>query len=214
MKLKRSVVWLMAGWLFVSLACQTLTGGQEPANTSEPVATVANEEPTSTAADETSPTAAPSNQDGPETVATAPAGSGGWDELVIFNNLPRDHNPNLRDDYGSLPPAGGTHNPTWVRCGFYDEPVWTEMAIHSMEHGAVWITYRPDLPDDQINYLRKLPQGHTHILVTPWPGLASDVVMTAWGLQLQIPSLPDARVEEFIDRYENGPQNPEPGVAC
>jgi hypothetical protein len=191
--------------------------GGEEASTSEPLPTAVQDAPVSTATTAAvvpSPTAVTGDPAEPVATATKAAGSGGWDDLVIFNNLPRDHDPNLQDDYGSLPPAGGTHNPQWLTCGFYDEPVWTEQAIHSLEHGAVWIAYRPDLPADQINYLQKLPEGHTHILVTPWPGLASDVVLTAWGLQLQIPSLPDERVEEFIDRYEQGPQNPEPGVPC
>jgi hypothetical protein len=45
-----------------------------------------------------------------------------------------------------IPPAGGPHNPSWQNCGFYDELVRDENAVHSLEHGAVWITYQPDLP--------------------------------------------------------------------
>ena len=51
-------------------------------------------------------------------------------------------------DYPQDPPAGGPHAEVWQNCGFYDEPVVKERAVHSQEHGAVWITYRPDLPAD------------------------------------------------------------------
>ena len=49
-------------------------------------------------------------------------------------------------DYPQSPPAGGDHNPVWQNAGFYEEPVQNETAVHTLEHGAVWITYQPDLP--------------------------------------------------------------------
>ncbi len=48
--------------------------------------------------------------------------------------------------YPQIPPVGGIHNPTWQTCTFYDRPVSSEAAVHSLEHGAIWVTYRPDLP--------------------------------------------------------------------
>ena len=48
-------------------------------------------------------------------------------------------------DYDRRPPAGGAHNPVWWNCGFYDEPVVDESAVHDLEHGVVWLAYAPDL---------------------------------------------------------------------
>ena len=59
-------------------------------------------------------------------------------------------------DYAQTPPAGGPHDPVWQNCGFYTEPVRDENAVHSLEHGAVWITYLPSLPQDQVDRLRNL----------------------------------------------------------
>ena len=62
--------------------------------------------------------------------------------------------------YAENPPAGGPHNPMWQNCGVYDRPLYNEYAVHSLEHGAVWITYRPDLDATQVAALKKLVEGH------------------------------------------------------
>jgi hypothetical protein len=115
--------------------------------------------------------------------------------------------------YPVVPPAGGIHNPVWQQCGFYDQPVQNERAVHSLEHGAIWITYRPDLPRAEIDGLATLARGRTYILVSPWEsGLPAPVVVTGWGRQLQLQSTADPRMQEFIRRYAG--QGPEPGAAC
>ena len=50
--------------------------------------------------------------------------------------------------------------------------------------------------------------------MSPYPDQPVPVVLTAWGVQLIVDSLPDDRIERFIAYYENGPQNPEPGAPC
>jgi len=115
---------------------------------------------------------------------------------------------------GNIPPTFGEHFPAWQNCGIYDQPVNVGNALHSMEHGAVWLTYRPDLDKTLIAGLQSLVRGHDYVLMSPYPAQTSDVVMTAWGVQLPIVSLPDERIAKFIKYYEEGPQNPEPGAPC
>ena len=55
--------------------------------------------------------------------------------------------------YAVTPPIGGPHNAIWMNAGVYTAPVPTERAVHNLEHGAVWITYRPDLPAAQVAQL-------------------------------------------------------------
>ena len=62
--------------------------------------------------------------------------------------------------YDRVPPAGGAHNPTQLNCGVYSQPVPNENAVHSLEHGAVWITYRPTLPADQVASLQQFVTSH------------------------------------------------------
>jgi len=113
-----------------------------------------------------------------------------------------------------LPPTGGDHSPTVQNCGVYDTPVAVENAVHSLEHGAVWLTYRPDLSQEDIAALQDLAQGRSYLLVSPFPEQASPVVATAWGHQLKLDSVDDSRLERFLKRYVNGKQAPEPGAPC
>lgn len=115
---------------------------------------------------------------------------------------------------GNIPPAFGAHLNAWQNCGIYDQPVGLGNALHSMEHGAVWLTYAPDLSASQVAELQDLARGHGFVLMSPYPPQTTPVVLTAWGVQLVIETLPDDRVAKFIAYYENGPQNPEPGAPC
>ena len=135
------------------------------------------------------------------------------DGVQVYNNLSRDHS-DLAQTYAQTPPVGGMHNGIWQNCGIYDQPVRNENAVHSLEHGAVWITYQPDLPQAAVDKLRSLVRGHDHVLLSPYPGLPKPVVATAWGLQLPLDDANDPRLPVFITRYEQGPQTPEPGAAC
>jgi hypothetical protein len=56
-------------------------------------------------------------------------------------------------DYPQTPPAGGAHAPVWLEYGAYEEPVRDENAVHDLEHGTVWITYDPTLPEREVDAL-------------------------------------------------------------
>ncbi len=115
--------------------------------------------------------------------------------------------------YEQTPPVGGNHSPTWLNCGVYTEPVQNENAVHSLEHGAVWVTYRPDLPAADVEKLvGEVPD--TYMVVSPFEGLDAPVVASAWGTQLKLTGVDDPRLAEFIKAYRQGPQTPEPGASC
>lgn len=116
--------------------------------------------------------------------------------------------------YAQTPPVGGDHAPVWQNCGFYREPVSNETAVHSLEHGAVWVTYSPDLPAPQVDILRDLAADQTYVLVSPYPGLPTPVVASSWGRQLRLPSAGDRRLREFVNRYRESIDAPEPGAPC
>lgn len=115
--------------------------------------------------------------------------------------------------YPMSPPVGGDHRPTWLNCGVYEQPVPNEYAVHALEHGAVWVTYDPAVPEADVETLNDaLPDTYT--VLSPYPGQDAPVIASAWGHQLKLESADDPRLAEFIRTYRLGPQTPEPGAAC
>jgi hypothetical protein len=133
--------------------------------------------------------------------------------IQIFSGLTFAHSSGPIE-YAQIPPAGGDHSPTVLNCGIYDQPVPNENAVHSLEHGAVWITYQPTLPQASVDQLRGLVRGHDHLLLSPFPNLPAPIVASGWGVQLQLTGADDPRLPRFIKRYEQGPQTREPGAEC
>jgi hypothetical protein len=131
--------------------------------------------------------------------------------VELFPGLSREHTTEPVD-YAQSPPVGGPHDPAWQRCLVYDAPIRNEHAVHSLEHGAVWIAYRSDLPDADREALEEIGDGQPYLLVSPYPGLEEPVVLSAWGAQLRLEDVADPRIEEFIDRYAGN--GPEPGAPC
>ncbi len=133
--------------------------------------------------------------------------------LEHFTDLAYDHVAG-EVEYAQTPPVGGAHNPLWQNCGVYDQPIPSEQAVHSLEHGAVWLTYQPDLAAEEVTLLRDLVTDKSHALLSPFPNLPTAVVASAWGVQLKVESASDPRLAQFIDEFHNGPQTPEPGAPC
>ncbi|MFP7762292.1 DUF3105 domain-containing protein [Marisediminicola sp. LYQ85] len=150
-------------------------------------------------------------------VITSVVTSGRPDEPIAgvqtFDDLTATHVDGTVD-YAQTPPAGGDHNAAWLNCGIYEQPVPNENAVHSLEHGAVWVTYDADaLSTGDIEALREaVPE--TYSVLSPFDGLPSPVVISAWGAQLELDGVDDPRMDDFIDEFWQSPDAPEPGAAC
>jgi len=117
--------------------------------------------------------------------------------------------------YTENPPTGGPHHPIWQNCGVYTDELRDEHVVHSMEHGAVWITYRTeDLSDDDIDELGRRFTGRRYVIVSPRSGQDHAVVLSAWNRQIVVDETDDARIGIFVARYAQGPQAPESGAPC
>lgn len=119
--------------------------------------------------------------------------------------------------YNASPPVGGNHSQYWADCTgtVYPNPIANENAVHMLEHGAVWITYKPGLPAAQVAALTKLVAGQDRTAMSPYPGLKTNVSVQAWGYQLFVDDATDPRIQQFITalRY-NQKTTPEPGATC
>jgi hypothetical protein len=116
-------------------------------------------------------------------------------------------------DYGRKPPTNGNHAPLWQNCGFYQKPIQDRHAVHSMDHGVVWITYRPELPQQQLESLR--PYGNeNYVIVSPYPGQNTPVIATSWRVQLELNSADDPRLEQFVNEFKRSELAPLSGNRC
>ncbi|MEK8169464.1 DUF3105 domain-containing protein [Streptomyces sp. M19] len=132
-----------------------------------------------------------------------------------WDDLGRDH-VEKSVSYPMDPPVGGDHNPVWMNCDadVYDKPLPKENAVHSLEHGAVWVTYTDKAAEADLKILREKVGGTTYSLMSPEPGQAGAIMLTAWGHQLTVANATDPRVERFFATYVQGDQTPEPGAPC
>jgi hypothetical protein len=120
-------------------------------------------------------------------------------------------------EYAESPPIGGEHDLQWADCTgtVYDVDIRHENAVHSLEHGAVWITYDPDaLSEDQIATLADVADESGRMM-SPYEGLDSPVSLQSWGHQLKVDSVDDPRIEQFADFLTRNPdEHPEVGATC
>ncbi|WP_328440819.1 DUF3105 domain-containing protein [Streptomyces sp. NBC_00457] len=119
-------------------------------------------------------------------------------------------------DYPMDPPVGGDHHQAWMTCDgtVYTKPVPNENAVHSLEHGAVWVTYNDKAADADIKTLGDKVSRTPYTLMSPNDDQSGSIMLSAWGRQLSVDKASDPRVEQFFTKYVQGAQTPEPGAAC
>jgi hypothetical protein len=132
-------------------------------------------------------------------------------------------------DYTENPPVGGPHDPYWADCTgtVYDIDIRHENAVHSLEHGAVWITYDPDVvSSDDVSKLADLVEGNSGLMLSPYTGLATasdlntPISLESWNHRLGVDSADDPRIQQYIDFFTYGSEAdgtslyPEVGASC
>ncbi|XBB68708.1 DUF3105 domain-containing protein [Nocardioides sp. WV_118_6] len=147
----------------------------------------------------------------------APAAVASGDDLSAvrtYDGLTFQHlSAGAEHDYPQSPPVGGDHAPVWIECGVYDEPLPEVNAVHDLEHGTTWITYRPDEVDaDGVRALAGLLPANG--LLSPYPDQEAPVVVTVWGRQLALTGPDDPRLPLFVQQYGAGDTAPEPFASC
>jgi hypothetical protein len=129
----------------------------------------------------------------------------------------RNHVTSGPVSYDSSPPVGGNHSGYWADCSgtVYPNAIANENAVHMLEHGAVWITYKPGLAKSQVDALAKLVNGQDRMAMSPYAGLKTNISLQSWGYQLFVDKVSDPRVQQFIDTLRYNPKTtPEYGASC
>jgi hypothetical protein len=95
----------------------------------------------------------------------------------------------------------------------YAQPIANEHAVHSLEHGAVWVTYKQGLGADQVAKLQEKVQGRDYMLMSPIANLDKNISLQAWGYQLKVDNADDKRIDQFIQALRLN-ASLEPNAAC
>ncbi|MFB7496735.1 DUF3105 domain-containing protein [Streptomyces sp. NPDC056161] len=134
-----------------------------------------------------------------------------WDAKKLSRNHVQS-----KVDYPENPPVGGDHAPVWMTCNgnVYAKAVPNENAVHSLEHGAVWVTYNDKAAQADIETLAGKVAKTPYTLMSPDKTESGTITLTAWGHQLRVGTASDPRVDQFLTKYVQGAQTPEPGAAC
>ncbi|MFE8943581.1 DUF3105 domain-containing protein [Streptomyces sp. NPDC007856] len=146
--------------------------------------------------------------------------SGQWttdkDGVQVWSGkLARTH-VQTKVSYPMHPPVGGNHNPVWATCDgtVYTKPLQDENAVHSLEHGAVWVTYTSKASKADVDALAAKVKKTPYSLMSPYEDQAAPLILSAWGHQVTVKSAGDPEVDKFFATYVQGKQTPEPGAAC
>lgn len=93
-----------------------------------------------------------------------------------------------------------------------------EYAVHSLEHGAAWVTYRPDLPAEQVRQLAALSEineiTREYVLVSPYEGIPAPIVVVAWGVWVPFESAADPLLAPTVMGYSRGAGGGKPFAPC
>ncbi|MGW0949837.1 DUF3105 domain-containing protein [Streptomyces sp. NPDC002623] len=119
-------------------------------------------------------------------------------------------------DYPMNPPVGGDHSQAWMACDgtVYTKAIANENAVHSLEHGAVWVTYNSKVAEADVKALGDKVAKTPYTLMSPVEDQSGTITLSAWGRQLTVDKASDPRVGQFLTKYVQGPQTPEPGASC
>ncbi|MDH6626880.1 hypothetical protein M2271_004703 [Streptomyces sp. LBL] len=118
--------------------------------------------------------------------------------------------------YPVEPPVGGDHNQVWMNCNgdVYTKGLDDMNAVHSLEHGAVWVTYTDKAKKADVDALAAKVKQTPYTLMSPDEKQKDPIMLTAWGHQRTVTSASDPAVGKFFEKFVQGKQTPEPGAAC
>jgi Protein of unknown function (DUF3105) len=132
-------------------------------------------------------------------------------EIKVFPKIPGADHTKTQDEvvkYDILPPVGGRHAGVWQNCGIYDNEIRNETAVHALEHGAIWFTYKPSIPETDKIKLRQIVASNKYTLMSPFPSQDANIIVTAWAVQLKLNEMDDAKIQTMLDKYMFDPSKP------
>ena len=96
----------------------------------------------------------------------------------------------------------------------YTKAIRQQNAVHSLEHGAVWVTYNGKAADADVKALAEKVAKTPYTLMSPVEDQAGPDHAAARGASSAPWTRRPTRVEQVPQSYVQGEQTPEPGAAC
>lgn len=111
--------------------------------------------------------------------------------------------------YNSDPPTGGWHYSTPAQAGIYDKELADEQLLHNLEHGHVWLSYRPDLDPAVVDKLAGIAKSYgSKIIVAPRAKNDAPIALAAWEYLLKLESFDEGQINGFIKAHRGkGPES-------
>lgn len=112
------------------------------------------------------------------------------------------------DPYNSNPPTSGPHYAQPAEWGVYPQPLQDEQAVHNLEHGGIWISYKDvdAQTKDQLETIGRQYNGA--VIVSPRPNGEAKISLASWGRLEKLDSFNQNEIVDFIKANKN--KSPEP----
>ncbi|HMI83542.1 MAG TPA: DUF3105 domain-containing protein [Polyangiaceae bacterium] len=162
----------------------------------------------------------PSGAAGAGGTGGAPPGDGGDCQTVVATHLIEgaQHVAVCSPlSYATNPPSSGNHYAIWADYRTYQRPIQRGFWVHSLEHGAVVITYNcPEGCAEEVTAAQTFVDGlpadcgpmARRVILTPDPELDVRFAASAWGATLRASCFDRATFSAFFsDHYDHAPES-------
>ncbi len=130
---------------------------------------------------------------------------------IAFPILGREHIPvgTYHSEYNSNPPTSGSHYAKEAAWGVYQNELPDEQLIHNLEHGGIWISYKPDIDQEIKTELESIGNRYKKsVIVAPRVKNDSMIALASWGRLEKLDTFDEVEIINFIDANKN--KSPEP----
>jgi len=105
--------------------------------------------------------------------------------------------------YKTNPPTSGDHLAEAKTWGVYSDEIDDKAAVHGLEHGGIWISYK-DISDDEIQFLKEIGKNNSQsVIVSPRSENEDKIVIASWGKMMKLESVDKVLIQKYIDTYKN-----------